>query len=75
MILRGANTGICALAFRFPLAYSFRLYVASFIYGVFLTVLWFQMRVSLWFMWFPHVRGRLRSSDSLAWRWNTWQVL
>lgn len=59
----------------FSLACSFTLYVASSIYRCFLAVLWFQMRVSHWPLWFPHVRGRLRAPDRLAWRRHAWQVL
>lgn len=62
-------------SFSFSLSLFFPLMCESIHWWGFLPFLWFQMRVSLWFMWFPHVRGRLRSSNSFAWRWNTWQVL
>lgn len=77
MILRHeyAKAATCALSFCFSLACFFTLQVASFIHGFSLAVLWFQVWVSHWSLWFPHVRGRLCAPDSLAWRWNAWQVL
>lgn len=75
MIPRHEHAKAVTRALTLFFSYSVTLYVAPFIYGVFLAVLRFQMRVSHWALWFPHVRGRLRAPDSLTWRWDTWQVL
>lgn len=70
-----AKAVTCALTFCCSLAHPFPLFMLSFIDGVFLAAVLFQVRVPHWSLWFPHVRGGLRAPDCLTWRRNAWQVL